>query len=808
MLKNYLKIAFRTLLRNKVYSFINIFGLSFGIACAMLILLFIKDELSFDQFHQQKEHLFRVIEVEKEPDGTLQPSAYQPLPLANALVAEFPEIEQASQLLHERSAVSWNGHSAVQHVLYTHPEFLSMFSFKVLQGDPQHALSGTGSAVITEDLAEKMFGQDSPINQTITVRHWLGESDYIITGVVSNPPANSSISYEIIVPITSYPGYEERKTRWTSFNGSVYVLLDDKADAAALTGKFAPFIQKYWGDMIERSRTRGRMSADADAMQLRLQPITDIHLDQSINLSEEPISDPMYAYILSGIAALILVIACINFITLAIGRSSFRAKEVGVRKVLGAGRFQLKKQFWGEASLLTLIALFVGIVLAEFLLPLFNRLANKQLAFAFSGSSLDVLALVALVLFVSLIAGSYPASYLSRFQAVAVFQGKLRIGGQNMLTRSLVVFQFGLSICLIICALFMSRQQSFMMNKNLGYQPEQVLAIRAFGSSPEESAERLERFRAALNGMPDIAVVSGVSSSFNRGWSINGFEYKGEERSAYVYKVDYDYLNVFDIGLVAGRNFSREMSTDRGGAVIVNEAFVKEFGWIDGAVGQRLQGWNKRNNPEGPEVIGVVKDYHFLSLHREITPMMLVLDQDWPLGDYLVRIGTENVQQTIAQIGSVWAEVAPNTPFDYAFVDDDLQSQYRSEQRWLGIVNWASTIAVLLACLGLFGLATLAATRRTKEIGVRKVLGASYRQIVTLVTREFVFLIVIANLLAIPAAWLVTNKWLQNFAYRIDVSWWIFALAGALALAIAVCTIGVQAVRAALANPVEALRYE
>ncbi|MFQ5632197.1 MAG: ABC transporter permease, partial [bacterium] len=692
------------------------------------------------------------IEVERAPDGTESVSAYQPVPLANALVSEFAEIEKAVQLLHQRSPVNYSDFSAVQHILYTHPEFLEIFSFQLVKGNPHEALSNPTSVVITEALAAKIFGDQEPVGKNIEVSHWRGKGMYTVTGVIESPPPNSSISYEAILPITQYPNYAQRMTRWSSFNGSVYVLLVENANPAALESKFEPFISKYWGEMIERARSRGRMSEAADAMQVRFQPINEIHLDKNVGLSEEPVSNPLYAYILGGIAMLILFVACINFVTLAIGRSSTRAKEVGVRKVLGAARFQLKRQFWGEAALLTIIAMVLGIVLAEFLLPLFNEYADKQIEFRLFANGLDILGMIAIVLLVSLLAGSYPASYLARFQPVEVFAGKLRIGGQNLLTRSLVVFQFGLSICLIICALFMAAQQDFMMNKSLGYNPGQVLALRSFAGSPEESVDRLERFRTALSGLPDVLKVSGVSSSFNRGWSINGFEHKGENRSAFVYKVDYDYLDLFGIELQAGRNFSREMGTDINDAIIVNKAFVEAFEWRDKAIGQRLEGWDKKNNPAGPVVIGVVKDYHFLSLHQEIAPMMLILDPEWPLDDYLLRIATNNMPETIENIRKTWKQVAPNTPFDFAFVDDDVERQYRSEQRWGGIINSASTIAVLLACLGLFGLATLSVNRRTKEIGVRKVLGATSRHIISLVGREFTLLVVLANLIAIPVA--------------------------------------------------------
>ncbi len=807
MLKNYLKIAFRNLVRHKTYSIINIFGLSFGLACAVLILLFVQDELRFDNFHEKKDRLFRVIEIEKKPSGEERMSAYQPAPLAQALVEEFAEIESAAMLLNERNPLSYGELSAVHKATYTHPGFLKMFSFPLLKGSAEDALTDPNSIVITQEIAEKFFGDEEPVGKNIEVSHWQGKRMHVVTGVIQPAPSNSSIQFEAILPITSYPTYEQRLTRWSSFNGSVYVQLTKTADVSALESKFSPFIQKYWGDMIERARSRGRMTEAEDAMRIAFQPITDIHLG-AVSFSEEPVSNPMYAWILGGIATLILIIACINFVTLAIGRSSTRALEVGVRKALGAGRFQIKKQFWGEAVLLTGFSAVLGVVLAEYFLPLFNKLSNKSLEFDLLINGPGVLGLIGVVLFVSLLAGSYPAAWLSRFRPVEVFKGKSGTGGKNRLTRSLIVFQFGLSIFLIVCAIFMQAQQNFMMTRSLGYNADLVLGMRSFAGSPEESVSRLERLRAELLRTQNIEKVSGVSSSFNRGWSVNGFEHKGEQKSAFVYKIDHDFIDLLDIELAEGRNFSRELATDMDDAIIVNEAFVKEFGWQENAVGQRLEGWNKKQNPLGPVVVGVVKDYHFLSMHQEIKPMMLMLEPEWSLGDYLIRFSGKDVPGTIESIRKVWLRVAPNTPFDFAFIDEDVERQYRSESRWASIINASSSIAVLLACLGLFGLVTLSVNRRTKEIGVRKVLGASYRQIAALVTHEFVLLVIVANLVAWPAAWFVMNKWLQNFAYRIDLEWWAFGLAGGLALIIALATISAQAFRAASSNPVDALKYE
>ncbi len=809
MLKNYLKIALRNLLRQKLYAFINIFGLALGVACCLLILLFVEHEWSFDKFHAKAERLYRAVLVERKADGAIEQMSYQPLPLGSTLAAEYPEIEQTIRIFTGGGAVSYGDKHFSERFIFTDPAFFEVFNFPLLKGDPANALADPNAVVITRRIAEKYFGAEDPIGKSLITKNWRGQVDVVVAGVAENPPDNSSIQFDFALHITKFPQYERNLTRWTNFNGSVYVLLKEGAESKTLASKFAPFVTKYWGDMRQRNQERGTMAKGDNALQLRLQPMTAMHLDTSVGSSHERVSNPMYAMMLAGIAILVLAIACINFITLTLGRSTSRSREVGMRKVLGAFRQQLVRQFGGEALLLSTLAFVLGLMLAELFLPVFKQFTQKDLSLQQLSGGWALFAMLGLLPLIGLLAGGYPAAFISRFQPATVLKGTLKLRQKSFFTRTLVVFQFGLAIFLIVCAIFIARQQQFIAARNLGYNPEHVIAINSFGGASRDGGAKMLRLREALNAHPQqVLTITGTSAAFNKGWDLNGFTHEGVERTAFIFGVDYDYLDMLGIQLLEGRNFSRELQSDLMNSVIVNEALVKEFGWQEPVLGRRLSGWNDEKIPGGPVVIGVVKDYHFLSLHQRIQPAVLLMDPEFGINDILVRVSSSNIPATIKLLEEKWRMVAPNTPFDFTFVNEDIQRQYETDLRWQKIISYSTAFAVLLACLGLFGLATLAATSRTKEIGIRKVLGASVARVVTLLSREFAILVVLANVIAWPLAYLVMNKVLQNYAYRIEISWWVFALAGGVTLFIALLTVSTQAIKAALANPVEALRYE
>ena len=808
MFRNYLRIAIRTLLRQKLFTVINIVSLSVGIACCILIMLFIKHELSFDKFHHKADRIFRTLEVERKPGGERFTIGFQPLPLGPALEAEYPEIQHTVRIFTGGGTATFNQKSFSEDFVFTDPAFFEVFDFPLILGDPLTALVNPNSAVITQRIAEKYFGDENPIGKQMVTKNWRREVNIVVQGVVENPPQNSSIQFDFLMHIKQYPNYERNLNRWTNFNGSTYILLEQGADVNTLQDKTQAFVDKYWGDMRRRNQEKGNLAPGDDAVQLHFQPIKQIHLDTSVNFSPEATSNPLHSYILAGIALLVLLIACINFVMLAIGQSTSRAKEVGVRKILGAQRIQLVSQFWGETLFLCGFALVLGIVLAELLLPVFNQLAQKELTLNLLSDQAIIIAIAGLLPIVGLLAGSYPAAVLSRFQPVSVLKGFLSIQQKSVLIRVLIIFQFGLSIFLMISTSFMVAQQRFISTKDLGFKSENLIALNTFGGGGDEGEKRMLRLRKSLSDYPQILGVTGTSAAFNRGWDINSFMHNGVEHSAFVYRVGYDYLDMLDIELREGRNFSRDMSTDILNAVIVNEALVEELEWQEPFSGQKLSGWQEKKIVGGPEVVGVVKDYHFLSLREEIRPVILMLDPEWSIGHIFVRIDGDNTPATLDLIRNKWSEVAPNVPFEYSFIDEDIARQYESELRWQKILTYSASIAVILACFGLFGLSTLSARSRIKEIGIRKVLGATVSHIVMKLSNDFLKLVLLANLIAWPVAYYTMNKWLQNFAYRIEMDWWVFALAGGLALFIALLTVSTQAIRTALANPVEALRYE
>ncbi len=807
MFANYFKTALRSIKRQKIYAVINVLGLAVGVACCILVMLFVRFERSYDRFHEKGARIFRVLEKEKTPDGKLSISGFQPLPAGPALRSEFPEIEYITRCLTDGGIAKYQDRAFTEDFLFVDPMFLEIFSFVLIQGEPTAALEVPNSVVLTKRMAEKYFGETDPLGKVLHLTFWMRGGDFVITGVAADPPDNSSMQFDFLLPIQHFPQYERKITQWGVRNGSLFVLFNSSEQAAALESKLDPFIHKYYGEMIKDARDRGELSESPDAYRLAFQPLHELHLDTSVRMSPEQVSDPLYSAILMAIAILVLSVACINFVNLAVARSATRAKEVGMRKVLGAYRSHLMQQFFGETLQLCALSLGVALGLVHLALPAFNRLAGKNLVMPlFPDLSLSVL-LVGLVLVVGVLAGSYPALYLTRFQPAKVLRGRLQLERRNTISRGLVIFQFGLSTFLIISALSMANQHSFLVKQALGYTPEQVIVL-AMHAEPGQGQMRVDRLREKLRSHPDIIRLAATANTFGRGWDLNGFEHNGIRRSAYVYRADHEYLPTLGIELAAGRNFDAESGTDAREAVIVNQALVREFGWEEPVVGRRLSGWNERRVPGGAVVIGVMKDYHFLSLKHEIAPVILVMDPEYPVSYALVRFQTGDLPGTLDLLQGAWKEVAPDAPFTYSFLDQDLRRQYAAEIRWERIVRYASALAVFLAGLGMYGLAVHSMFRRTKEIGIRKILGASYGGILSLLTRSFTGLVLISNIIAWPLAWLVMDRWLGNFAYHVEPNPLIFAAAGALALAVSLLTTGAQALKAALSDPVHTLRYE
>jgi putative ABC transport system permease protein len=806
MFNNDLKIALRNLRKQSVYSFINITGLAIGMACFILIFLFARNEASYDRFHPNLANLYRVYVTEAPPDRDPFSYAETPAQMAYAFETSFPEVKRAVRLGLNRDLVRYQNATFSERIHLADSDFFEVFHFPLLAGEPPLVLQEPGAVVLTESMAKKYFGQTEPLGKQLAIKLGSEFHDFFVSGVAKDVPENSSIRFDFVIPFDNVRKYvsERALSAWLDVSFETYVELAGPLAAAEIEGKLQTVVKNHYPERV------------APMITLHLQPMADIHLNSEVPAGFEPTSDPVYSYILFGIALLILVIACINFMTLAIGRSAHRSKEVGVRKVLGAVQIQLVKQFWSEAILMSFLALALSILLAELFLPFFNELASQRLSLTYELPTL--LAFAVLSLLVGLIAGSYPAFVLARMRPALVIKGETQIRGARFFGHSLVVLQFSLSILLIIGTLVMADQLHYLRTKDLGFKGEQVVVIR--NNSPQrEGAMLVERFRQALAGDENVLGVAGSSNTFASPWAAMGFSSEGGAYHAFFQQtVDYDYLKAMGIELLVGRNFSPKFGTDSSEAIIVNEAMAKYFNW-DSPLGQRLPG--QRFPPH--RVIGVVKDFNFQSLQNEIAPLVLTLDPTTVLRGINdisvsvsprainfvnVRLKPQNIPATVDLLKVKWQKVAPNQPFVFSFLDEDVEQQYREEERWSKIVGNASGLAILIACLGLFGLAALMAAKRTKEIGVRKVLGASVTRIVILFSKDFAGLVLIAFVVAAPVAFYVTHKWLQSFAYRIEVGWWVFALAGAIALLIALATVSTQAIRAAVANPVEALRYE
>ena len=806
MFKNYLKIALRNLKRYKGFSFINIAGLAIGIACCLLILLLVREEFSFDRFHEYRDQIYRVIT--QHPDQFYMGKdfmAVTPAPLAPAIMAEFPEVIKATRIDSSNEVIiSYQNKRFYEDGFYwTDSHFFDVFSFPLLRGDQSKALSEPYSVIISERMAHKYFSDEDPIGKIIALNN---KYDFIVTGIMKDVPRSSHLQFDFLAPLITLSRIREQEDfleGWGNYSYYTYFLLQKGYSPEDLEKKFPAFVEKYLGD---RFRQRRQRDPSYQASRFFLQPLKRIHLYSNLNFEITPNADIRQIYLLSALALVTLLIACINYMNLATARSASRAKEVGMRKVVGAERRQLIRQFLGESILFCFIAVLLAAVLVELVLPAFNSLIGKSISFHFYHNWEFFIGLISLALVVGIISGSYPAFFLSTFRPVTVLRGSYGAEEKGSLLRKiLVIFQFAASIVLVISTIIIYSQIEYIRNKKLGFNREQIVAL------PVKDRELRQNHEPLKNELLQNPSILGCTAST---WLPNnirtnvgdttwdGME-EGTELQVYLLEADHDFIDVFGVELVEGRNFSREFPTDNQ-AYIINETARKIFGW-EKALGKRF-GFRREEVGTG-QVIGVVKDFHFLSLHQEMQPLTIHLTENWM--SYLsVKISTENIPRTIGFLKESWQKFSPNHPFDYFFLDGDFEKMYRSEMRLGKIFASFTALAIFIACLGLFGLASFTSEQRTKEIGVRKVLGASVSNIVILLSKEFSKWIFVASLIAWPVAYYAMSRWLQSFAYRISVGIWIFLLATILALLVAMATVSFKAIKAALANPVEALRYE
>jgi putative ABC transport system permease protein len=798
---NYLKIAGRKLKHQKGYSLINIAGLAVGLAACLLILLWVRDELSYDKHHEKADRIYKLA-MSEEIGGVSSALAVAPFPAAPAFAAETPEVETYARLLRGAPLAAIEGRKFdLTDIYFTDPGFFDIFSHAFLAGDSQTALASPGALVLTEETALKLFGRIDVLGQTVNFNN---DYDLKVTAVIKNVPANSHFRFNGLVSLSTVANRTEVRPvmeDWNRVAGWIYLLLKGQADPRAVEAKMAAVTLKYIGESLRQSGSK---------MDFRLQPLSDIHLRSRLEGEIGPGGDIRYVYVFSLIAAFILVLACVNFMNLATARSAGRGKEVGLRKVMGARRGNLILQFMGESVLQSIFASAIAVVLVVLALPSFNRLAGKAISPDSLLSGGAVLALAGLILLAGILGGSYPALFMSAFQPAAVLKGNVGRGTRQATFRSiLVVFQFSVSIVLMAGTLIVFSQTRYMKTRDLGFDKDQVLVINMRDAAARRSVEVLAGDLKSNANIGEATLSSGVPGRVYSSLVVS-LEGRPERESfpAWTIWSDFDFVKTYGITIVHGRDFSRSFTADSGGVFLINETAARRMGWGPDAVGRKI-GFD---TDDMREIVGIMKDFHYKSLKGPIEPLVVRLAPAADLARQArflsMKLKQGDVPGTLGFVKEKWGERSERG-FDYFFADENFDALYWREEQIGRIISVFAAMAIFVACLGLFGLASFAAEQRTKEIGIRKVLGGSEAGLAALLSKEFLKWVLVANVIALPAAYLlVARLWLRNFAYRTSPGVLVFASVAGLSLLVAFLTVSWQAIRAAVANPVDSLRYE
>jgi putative ABC transport system permease protein len=798
---NYFKIAGRKLKRQKGYSFINIAGLAIGLTACLLILLWVRDELSYDRYHEKADRIYQLA-MSEEIGGAAAELAVAPFPAAPAFAVEIPEVETYARLLHGAPLAIVEGRKFdLTDIFFTDPGFFDIFTHIFLAGNSPTALASPGALVLTEETARKLFGQVEVVGKTVNFNN---DYDLKVTAVIKNVPPNSHFGFNGLVSLSTVANRAEVRPimeDWFRITGWIYLLLKDHADPRAVEAKMAAVTFKYAGEHLRQSGSK---------MDFRLQPLTDIHLRSRLEGEIEAGGDIRYVYVFSLIAVFILVLACINFMNLATARSAGRGKEVGLRKVMGARRGNLIQQFMGESVLLAVLASLIAFVLVGLALPSFNRLAGKAISPASLLSGGFVLGLAGLILLAGVLGGIYPALFMSAFQPAAVLKGNIGRGTRRVSFRSiLVVFQFSVSIVLMAGTLIVFSQTRYMKTRNLGFDKNRVLVVNMRDAAARRGVEALTGNLKSNANIGEATLSSGVPGRVYSSLVIN-LEGRPERESfpAWTIWSDFDFVKTYGIAIVQGRDFSRSFTSDSGGVFLVNETAARRMGWGPEAVGRKI-GFD---TDDMRELVGIMKDFHYESLKGPIEPLVVRLASAVDLARQArflsLKLQKGDIPTTVAFVKEKWAERSERG-FDFFFADENFNALYWREERIGRIITAFAVMAVFVACLGLFGLASFAAEQRTKEIGVRKVLGASEAGLAALLSKEFLKWVLVANAIALPAAYLLVGRlWLRNFAYRISPGIQVFMSVAGLSFLVALLTVCGQAVRAAVANPANSLKYE
>jgi putative ABC transport system permease protein len=810
MLKNYLKIAWRNLVRNKAFSIINITGLAIGLSCFLLIALYVMDELSYDRFYPNADRIYRINSDVRFGGADLHMPVTSDM-MGELLKKDYPQVENYTRIYTfsgDKLIKKGNDYIDEERVAHVDSTFFDVFQLPVAEGDIKHGLDEPNTVIITESTAKKYFGTTHVLGKTIEAR---GEKNpfFKITAVVKDMPKNAHFHFDFFF---SMKNVEYNWDQITSHNFYTYLRLKEGTDYRSFEKNFDQYIDKYVipaAKVFMNINSMDEFKKAGNSLVYTMMPLTDIHLHSDRSFELSPGGNIQYVYIFSAVALFILIIACINFMNLTTAHSANRAKEVGIRKVLGTEKRNLITQFLFESIVMVLFSLVISFGVVYLVLPLFNDVSGKEMAITSLSSPYISPLLIVLPFVVGMLAGSYPAFYLSSFKPIEILKGKLKPGNKNGGLRSvLVVFQFAVSIVLIVGTIVVYKQLNYIQTKNLGYNKEQVLIINGISSLNDNT----NAFKNEVLQLP--GVVSGTLSGYlpvtNSYRSDNAYSKEAvltakNGFNMQNWRIDYDYIKTLGMQIIKGRNFSREFGGDST-SVIINETTVKILGYAD-PVGKKIYtSTDAQGHTKAYTIIGVVKNFNFESLHQDVGPLCFLLGGGF--GSGVFKVNTSNVQDLITQIQNKWKALAPGLPFSYNFLNESFDGMYRAEQRVGKIALTFSVLAIFIACLGLFGLATFIAEQRTKEIGIRKVLGASVQGIVQMLSKDFVKLVIIAFVLAAPFAWWAMHSWLQDFAYRIHIEWWMFAAAGFGALCIALATVSFQAIRAAIVNPVKSLRTE
>jgi putative ABC transport system permease protein len=807
MLKNYIKIALRNFLKHKGFSFINIFGLAIGVACCVLIVLYVLDEVSYDRYHEKADQIYRV-GIRGFVNNSLFHGVVTCAPMAQTLVDEFPEVTSATRLQSPGFPVFRYEDKVFseERVFWVDQAFFDVFTVPFIKGNPKTALDQPNTIVLTRSMALKYFGDEDPIGKNLNADN---RRDYLVTGVVKDVPRNSHFHYDFLASLITYE--DSRSPIWVSNNYYTYVVLQEGTSSEAFEAKLDELVKKYVGPQIEKalSITLEQFFASGGKWDYFIQPLTGIHLHSHLDYELEPNGDIAYVYIFSIIAIGILLVACINFVNLATARAANRAREVGIRKTVGSNRGQLIQQFLSETTIMSFFAVLLALLAIQVLLPLFNIITGKELAVPYIQNVLTIPLLLGLVLFIGILAGTYPAFFLASFDPVLVLKTKMSGRSKKSNIRNvLVVFQFTVSIVLIVGTIIVSRQLRYIQNRKLGFNKEQVVIVK----KTDDIGNQIPAFRQELLKNPKVLNATNTNNLIGNEFGNSAYKLAGttgeETHLLWTYRTDPYFVETYQIEMADGRYYKEDRQADKQSAVI-NEAAVKDLGLTD-PVGKQIVAIGPTPDRSLTfTIIGVMKNFHFKSLHHQINPLIVHLYGPEGRGRYVsVRIHSENIRETMTFIENTWRKFASNQAFEYEFFDDHFARIYQAEERTGQIFFSFSLLAIIIASLGLFGLAAFVAEQRTKEIGIRKVLGATESGIVFLLSRQFAKWVVLSNLFAWPIAYYFMQKWLQRFAYQTSISAWYFLFAFIVVLFVALLTVCYQTVKAARCNPVELLRYE